>query len=104
MWHGIGLSVISHDRHLLKRQEQALRRQQLKPLYDKVRDVEKELAGSRLKLTELEASLADESIYVDPSRKDELTQLVQDQAAAKTTLEELEWEWLEASEKLEKAT
>ena len=28
----------------------------------------------------LEASLADESIYVDPSRKDELTQLVQDPA------------------------
>ncbi len=87
-----------------QRQEQARRRQQLKPLYDKVRDVEKELATSRLKLTELEACLADESIYVDPSRKDELTQLVQDQATAKTTIEALEWEWLEASEDLEQAT
>jgi ATP-binding cassette subfamily F protein 3 len=87
-----------------QRQEQALRRQKLKPLYDKVRDLDKELAANRFRLTELEASLADESIYVDPSRKDELTQLVQDQAAARSTIESLEWEWLEASEKLEQAT
>jgi len=66
--------------------------------------VEKDLTTNRLRLTELEASLADESIYVDSSRKDELTQLVQDQAAAKSTVEALEWEWLEASEKLEQAT
>ena len=87
-----------------QRQEQAQRRQRLKPLYDKVRDVEKELAALRLKLTEFEARLADESIYADQSRKDELTQLVQDQAAVKSTIESLEWEWLEASEKLEQAT
>ena len=87
-----------------QRQEQAQRRQRLKPLYDKVRDVEKDLASNRFRLTELEARLADESIYVDPSRKDELTQLFQDQVAAKSTIESLEWEWLEASEKLEQAT
>ena len=87
-----------------QRQEQARRRQQLKPLYDKVRNVEKELAKSRLRLTEFEARLADESIYADPSRKDELTQLVQGQAAAKSAIEALEWEWLEASENLEQAT
>jgi len=87
-----------------QRQEQAQRRQRLKPLYDKVRDVEEELASSRSRLTELEARLADDSIYVDPSRKDELTQLIQDRVAAKSTIEALEWEWLEASEKLEQAT
>jgi len=87
-----------------QRKEQAQRRQRLKPLYDKVRDAEKELAAHRLKLTKLDARLADESIYVDQSRKDELAQLVQDQAAAKSTIESLEWEWLEASEKLEQAT
>ena len=86
-----------------QRQEQAQQRQRLKPLYDKVRDVEKELTSNQSRLTELEARLADESIYADPSRKDELTQLVQDQAAAKTTIESLEWEWLEASENLEQA-
>src|SRR5210317_2142867 len=67
-----------------QRQEQAQRRQRLKPLYDKVREAEKELASNRSRLTELEARLADESLYVDPSRKDELTQQVQDQAAVKS--------------------
>jgi len=86
-----------------QRQQQAQRRQLLKPLYDKVKVVEKELASNRSRLTELETRLADESIYADSARKDELTQLVQDQAAAKSTIESLEWEWLEASEKLEKA-
>jgi len=87
-----------------QRQEQAQRRQRLKPLYDKVRDVEKELAAQRATLTELDTRLADESIYADPDRKNELTQFVQDQAAAKSAIESLEWEWLEASEELEKAT
>jgi ATP-binding cassette subfamily F protein 3 len=86
-----------------QRQEQAKRRQRLKPLYDKVRDLEKELASHRRRLTRLEALLADESIYVDPSRKEELTQLVQEQVAAKSTVESLEWEWLEASEELEQS-
>jgi len=87
-----------------QRQEQAQRRQRLKPLYDRVRDVETELAENRSRLTELEARLADESIYLDASRKDELTQLVQDQAAAKSAIQSLEWEWIEASENLEQVT
>jgi len=84
-----------------QRREQAQRRQQLKPLFDKVRDVEKELATTRSTLADLEERLADESVYADPGRKDELTQLVQDQGAARSKIESLEWEWLEASEKLE---
>jgi len=87
-----------------QRKEQAQHRQRLKPLRDKVRQVEEELAANRSRLTELEAILADESIYVDAGRKGELTQLLQDQAAARTSIESLEWQWLEASEKLEEAT
>jgi ATP-binding cassette subfamily F protein 3 len=87
-----------------QRQEQARRRRRLKPLGDRVRDVEAKLAEARSRLTELELRLADESIYVDASRKNELTQLLRDQAATKTTVESLEWEWLEASEALEQAT
>jgi ATP-binding cassette subfamily F protein 3 len=86
-----------------QRQEQAKQRQRLKPLRDSVRNVEKELAANRSRLTELEARLADESIYTDASRVDELKQLLQDQAAAKSVIETLEWEWLEASERLEQA-
>jgi len=87
-----------------QRREQAQQRQRLKPLQDKVRKVEKALASHRARLTELESRLADESIYADPDRKDELTQLFQDQAALKSTIESLEVEWLEASENLEQAT
>ena len=87
-----------------QRQEQAQRRKRLKPLYDKVREVEKELAGLRLKLTELDARLSDESLYVDPSSKQELTQLVRDQADVKAAIDKLEWQWLEVSEELEQAT
>ena len=75
-----------------QRQEQAQRRQRLKPLYDKVRDVEKKLAAQRTNLSDLDTRLADESIYADPDRKNELTRLVKDQAAARSSIESLEWE------------
>ena len=87
-----------------QRQEQAQRRQRLKPLHDKVREVEKTLASNRSRLAELEACLADESMYTEPNRKDELSRLVQEQGAIKTDIESLEWEWLQASEELEQAT
>ena len=87
-----------------QRQEQAQRRQRLKPLYDKVREVEEQLASNRSRLTELEALLADESIYTDPGRKDELAELFREQVAARSAIESLEWDWLEASENLEQAT
>ena len=86
-----------------QRQEQAKRRQRLKPMFDKVRDIEKNLATSRAALEKLIERLADESIYSDPERKNELTNLVQDQTDAKSDIEKLEWHWLEASEKLERA-
>ncbi len=87
-----------------QRREQAQQRQRLKPLHDQVRKVEKALASNRARLSELESRLADESVYADPGRKDELTQLIQDQAAVKSAIESLEGEWLEASESLEQAT
>ena len=86
-----------------QRQEQAEQRRRLKPLQDKVRKVEKALDSNRTRLTELEARLADETMYGDPKRKDELTQLIRDQAAVKSAVESLEWEWLEASEELDLA-
>jgi ATP-binding cassette subfamily F protein 3 len=84
-----------------QRQKQAQRRQQLKPLYDKVRDIETRLATGRTELTAFDERLADENIYTDVGRKDELTQLVKDQALLRAELESLEWQWFEASEELE---
>jgi len=84
-----------------QRQQQAQRRERLKPLYDKIRDIEKRLASNRSRLDDLNSQLADESIYGDPARKDELTQLVQEQANVTAEIEALEWNWLETSETLE---
>jgi ATP-binding cassette subfamily F protein 3 len=83
-----------------QRQAEAQRRQRLKPFYDRVRDVEKNLNTSRATLVEFDERLADEAIYSDPERKGELTQLVKDQAGVKATIDSLEWDWLEASEEL----
>jgi len=85
------------------RQEEAQRRQRLKPLMDKIRSVEKQMASIRDDLESMDQQLADENIYTDPDRKTELTQLVKDQADRKSELETLEWNWLEASEELEQA-
>ena len=85
------------------RQAEAKKRQQLKPFSDKVRQVEKKMNNHRTELEKLETSLNDETLYTDESRKAEMTSLLQKQAVLRETLAELEWEWLEASEALEKA-
>jgi ATP-binding cassette subfamily F protein 3 len=84
------------------RQLEAQRRQRLKPLLDRVRDIEKLLAANRMELEMLEKRLADETLYIDPGRKEEMTGLVKQQGSLKASLETLEWDWLEASEALEK--
>jgi ATP-binding cassette subfamily F protein 3 len=85
------------------RQQEARRRQHLKPLLDKVRGIEKKLASCRMDLEILEKRLADETLYTDPGRKSELTGLVKNQASLKSEIDGLEWNWLEASEAVENA-
>ena len=86
-----------------QRRQQAQRRERLKPLYDKIRDIETELASKRSALEALNSQLADESIYLDADRNDELSRLVQEQATVTSDIESLEWTWLEVSETLEEA-
>jgi ATP-binding cassette subfamily F protein 3 len=83
------------------RQREAQRRQRLKPLLDKVRKIEEQLAARRNDLEALETTLADESIYTDPERKTELTGLIKEQTSLKSAIDALEWSWMEASEALE---
>ena len=83
------------------RQLEAQRRQRLKPLLDRVRNIEQLLAANRIELDMLEKRLADESLYTDPGRVKEMTGLIKQRGSIKTSLENLEWEWLEASEALE---
>ena len=84
------------------RQLEAQRRQRLKPLLDRIRNIEQLLAANRIELDMLEKRLTDESLYTDPGRVKEMTGLIKQRGSIKTSLENLEWEWLEASEALEK--
>ncbi len=83
------------------RQMEAQRRQRLKPLLDQVRNIEQLLAAHRTELEMLDKQLADESLYTDPGRKEEMTEMIKQQGSIKASLETLEWDWLEASEALE---
>lgn len=86
-----------------QRQQEAQRRQRLKPLLDKVRKIDRQLDSTRSELETVEKNLADEAIYTDPARNAELANFVKDQASLKSAIATLEWEWMEASEAVEKA-
>ncbi len=85
------------------RQDEAKRRKQLKPYMDVVRKIDRQMNQQRADLSGLEKLLAEESLYTDASRKEEISSLLLQQASLKSSLESLEWEWLEASEALENA-
>jgi ATP-binding cassette subfamily F protein 3 len=86
-----------------QRQLEAQRRERLKPLYDKVSKIDKQLTKMREKLVSAEAALSDETLYTDQGRRQELEQLIKEQADSRSMIESLEWDWLEASEVLERA-
>jgi ATP-binding cassette subfamily F protein 3 len=87
----------------LQRQQEAQRRLALKPLADRVREVEERLAVERAGLESVQARLADPGLYTDARLKDEITGLLREQAACRSALALLESEWLEASTALERA-
>ena len=85
------------------RQQQAQRRERLKPLYDIVRKAEKALDTRKKELDGVELSLADQSIYTDSDRQSELAELVRTQSHLKAEIEALETKWMDATETLESA-
>jgi ATP-binding cassette subfamily F protein 3 len=85
------------------RQQQAQRRERLKPLYDIVRKAENELESRKKELDAAEQGLADQSIYADSDRQSELAELVRTQSHLKAEIEALESKWMDASETLERA-
>lgn len=89
------------DRKAEKRQE-AERRQALKPLKDRVKNAEQAMHKFEQQLAELNTALADNSLY-EAQRKDELTELLQQQAHAQAQLAQAEAEWLEAEEAIQEA-
>ena len=92
------------DRREQKRLE-AQERQRLsalkKPIEARLRKLESQMEPLSARLASVEQTLADSGIY-EPSRKDELKRLLEEQVSCKKTLEQLEVEWLDQQEALEK--
>ena len=61
------------------------------------------MADHKSKLESLQSALAEESLYSDPDRSEELAKLTQQRGEHQRELENLEWSWLEASEALDRA-
>jgi len=83
-----------------KKRLEAERRQQLKPLRDKVKKLEQQMEKLNLAKDKIDEQLADSSLYED-ANKDKLKQLLQQQAENGQQLGEVEEAWMEASEALE---
>ncbi|QJM02939.1 ABC transporter ATP-binding protein [Klebsiella pneumoniae] len=83
-----------------KRREAELR-SQTQPLRKEIARLEKEMDKLNAQLASAEEKLGDSELY-DASRKAELTECLQQQASAKSGLEECEMAWLEAQEQLER--
>ncbi|MBB1201992.1 ABC transporter ATP-binding protein [Enterobacteriaceae bacterium 89] len=82
-----------------KRREAELRTL-TQPLRKDIARLEKEMEKLNAKLADAEEKLGDSGLY-DQSRKAELTECLQQQATAKSGLEECEMAWLDAQEQLE---
>ena len=84
------------------RQEKAKQREKVKPLRDRLNRVEKEIDKAAEVKQRLDQALANPEIYNEANR-DQLRELLFDQARNAQLHQELESQWLEASELLEQA-
>ncbi len=80
----------------------AQKRKQLAPLRQKLKKLEKLMAGDEQELTRIESKLHGTDLYA-PSNKDELQQLLQRQGKLRQQMELMEEEWLAVSEELEQS-
>ncbi|BFO12404.1 ABC transporter ATP-binding protein [Serratia rubidaea] len=78
-------------------------RTQTQPLRKQIAKLEQQMEKLGAELAQVEEQLADSALY-DISRKAELTDCLQRQSQAKSSLEETEMTWLEAQEQLEQLT
>ena len=84
------------------RQERAKQREKIKPLRDRLNRIEKEIDKATEAKQRLDQALANPEIY-DEANRDQLRELLFDQARNAQLHQELERQWLEASELLEQA-
>ena len=80
----------------------AERRQRLSPLKKAVDRLEKQVEKLQLRNSELEALLADSTLYSD-EHKEQLKQLLEEKQASDAALGEAEEQWMKALEAYEEA-
>lgn len=83
-----------------ERQRQAEARRQRQPLKNRIAALEKQLDSLSAALDKAQARLADGDLY-EPGRREDLTGLLKQQAGLKADIEQVESDWMEASEELE---
>ena len=66
-------------------------------------DHDKKVEAMKKRAQDMDEKLMDETLYSDPGRVEEASELSRQRSAARERIQELEWEWLEASEALEAA-
>ena len=86
-----------------RRQQAAERRKHLRPLQQQVAALETDIDAAGEQLAQINDKLADQALYQDSSRKQELTDLLAEQAALKRQMAALEEALLTAMETLEQA-
>ena len=83
-----------------QRQDAAENRKLLKPLRSKIKTLERKVDKLSQEKENIEAKLADSSIY-DDTNKNELKKLLEEQVTVTQSLEQVEDEWMTVSEELE---
>ncbi len=87
------------DKKLLRQQE-AARREQLKPLNNLIKKTEKEIESQQQKFEIIQKKLSSELLYTDDNKK-QLQELLQEQGRLGASIEELEEKWMNAHEEIE---
>jgi len=83
-----------------QRQVRAAERVKYKPLLQKVKKAEQQMEKLQTELTTIENELSDSTLY-DSQQKEKLQKLLKRQGEVRSALEEVEMNWMDASEELE---
>ncbi|HYC41448.1 MAG TPA: ATP-binding cassette domain-containing protein [Noviherbaspirillum sp.] len=101
----VGTASESREDRQERRRLEAEERQRLsslrKPIESRIKRLDEQMAKLNVRKAEVDARLADPAIY-DDANKEELKAMILDQAYIAKELEQLETEWLEQQEALEK--
>ncbi len=93
-------AVESREQKKQRRQIEAERRKQRQPLLNRQKRLEREMEKLEQRQKTIETRMADSGLY-DEARKDELRDLIHEQARIRQQIDDMETEWFELGEALE---